>query len=289
MKNYMGDLALIDYAKAEALYKRCVTKTRDFIYGLGAKDVVIGLSGGIDSALACAIAVDAFGPKHVHAVLIPGPYSTKHSIQDAKSSAEALGINHKIVNIKDIYEGFKDVLEQPCGEEAFAGLTSQNIQARIRMTVLMAFANAKGWLLLSTSNKTEFYLGYFTLYGDLSGVFGPIGGLVKHEVYGLALWRNVQACAKDQAVALPIPENSLLKPPSAELADMQTDQDSLGLDYETLDKMVLIYERAILVGKSCSEIAEELQAAGFHESKVTKVLSLIETNKFKQHLTPPHP
>ena len=119
----MGDISLMQDAEAEALYERCVSKTREFIHGLGASDVVVGLSGGIDSALVCAMAVDAFGPEHVHAVLIPGPYSTEHSVEDAKASAEALGIDYQIIKIKDIYESFKDALEEPCGKDNFAGLT----------------------------------------------------------------------------------------------------------------------------------------------------------------------
>ena len=289
MQNFLGDKAKMPDEQAEKLYSLCVEKTRSFLKKLGASDVVLGLSGGIDSALVAAIAVDALGASHVHGVLMPGPYSTTHSVEDAKACAEALDIDYQVISIDEPYGAFKKTLSAACGEGGFTGLTEQNVQCRCRMVTLMALANARGWLLLNTSNKTEFYMGYSTLYGDLTGVFGPIGGLLKTQVFGLAIWRNKTSQTSRKFDSFPIPENTLKKAPSAELASGQTDQDSLGLDYVTLDEMLQVYEAQHDAGATDAKIEKLLQEKGFCAEDVQNMLARINANKFKQALAPPHP
>ncbi|MBE6464088.1 MAG: NAD(+) synthase [Eggerthellaceae bacterium] len=276
-------------------YIACVSDLKKFVEATGATDVVIGLSGGVDSSLVATMAVDAFGPAHVHGVLLPGPYSTDHASADALALADNLGIDTMTLSIKGAYDAFAAELKDVCGE-AFDGTTSQNIQARCRMICLMALSNAHGWLLLNTGNKSEAAMGYATLYGDMAGAYAPIGGLYKTDVYLLCRWRNEQAAyALGQAHAAlynqtmlgleplkkqPIPRHVINKPASAELAPDQTDEDSLGIEYAVLDNILVAHlER----GKD----AEALVEAGFTQEDVDLVLKKLAASAFKQALYAP--
>ncbi len=218
------------------MYRICTDELRDFVTGAGFADVVIGLSGGIDSSVVAVMAVDALGAGHVHGVLLPGPYSSEHSIVDAEELARNVRIDVRTVSICEPYEAFERVLARACGGE-LSGLAAENTQARCRMVCLMALSNAYGWMLVNTGNKSEAMMGYSTLYGDTAGAFAPLGGLYKTDVYALARWRNERALERGDVA--PIPENVLLKAPSAELSLDQSDEGSLGIDYATLDRILI--------------------------------------------------
>lgn len=261
-------------------YETCVEALRDFVQGAGFSDVVIGLSGGIDSAVVAAMAVDAFGPQRVHGVLLPGPYSSDHSVSDALDLAERLGIDAPVVSINEAFDAFKAALAPVCGGE-LEGLASENTQARCRMVVIMAMSNAHGWMMLNTGNKSEAMMGYSTLYGDTAGAFAPMGGLYKTDVFACARWRNEAACAEG-AVA-PIPESIIVKPPSAELAPDQEDERSLGIDYATLDAILLATQER---GRSAQEAAADLDLP---VEQVERVLARAASYAFKRALEPPYP
>ena len=276
-------------------YISCVSDLKKFVEDAHATDVVIGLSGGVDSALVATMAVDAFGPEHVHGVLLPGPYSTEHASTDALTLAGNLGIETMTFSIKGAYEAFAAELKDACGD-AFEGTTSQNIQARCRMVCLMALSNAHGWLLLNTGNKSEASMGYATLYGDMAGAYAPIGALYKTDVYMLSRWRNEQAAAAiGQAHAAlynqtmlglqplkkqPIPRHTINKPASAELAPDQTDEDSLGIEYVTLDNILVAHVER---GKDVDALLE----AGFAQEDIDLVLAKLAASAFKKALLPP--
>lgn len=261
-------------------YEACVAALRDFVHGAGFSDVVIGLSGGIDSAMVAVMAVDAFGSEHVHGVLLPGPYSSEHSVADALDLAERLGIDAPIVSINDVFAAFEVALAPVCGGE-LKGLASENTQARCRMVVIMAMSNAHGWMMLNTGNKSEAMMGYSTLYGDTAGAFAPMGGLYKTDVFACARWRNEKALAEGKVA--PIPENTIVKPPSAELAPDQEDERSLGVDYPTLDAILVASQEQ---GKGAEETAAEL---GLPLEQVERVLARAESYAFKRALEPPYP
>ena len=261
------------------MYTTCVDELRKFVHGARFSDVVIGLSGGIDSALVAAMAVDAFGFEHVHGVMLPGPYSSAHSVDDARALAANLGIEAPLVSITEPYEAFVRALDPVCGG-ALAGLASENTQARCRMVVIMALSNAYGWMMLNTGNKSEAMMGYSTLYGDTAGAFAPMGGVYKTDVYAMARWRNEEARAAGEVP--PIPENTLSKPPSAELAPDQEDEKSLGVDYPTLDRILIA---AMEHGQS----AEEIAGQGFDREQVDRVLARAASYAFKRALEPPYP
>ncbi len=265
--------------KAQDMYAACVDELRSFVTGAGFSDVVIGLSGGIDSALVAAMAVDAFGAGHVHGILLPGPYSSSHSVDDALELAANLGIDAPVVSIDEPYRAFERALAGACGG-SLSGLAAENTQARCRMVAIMALSNAHGWMMLNTGNKSEAMMGYSTLYGDTAGAFAPLGGLYKTEVYALARWRN--AHARELGQRAPIPERSITKPPSAELAPDQEDERSLGVDYATLDRILVA---AVEHGLSADAVA----AQGFPLELVCRVLSRADSYAFKRALEPPFP
>ncbi len=262
-----------------AAYARCVEATAAFVRGAGFTDVVIGLSGGIDSSLVAVMATDALGAGHVHGMLLPGPYSSESSLVDARELADNLGLPVMTVPIDGPYQAFAQALRAATGEP-LCGLAAENTQARCRMVCIMAVSNARGWMMLNTGNKSEAAMGYSTLYGDTAGAFAPIGGVYKTDVFALARWRNAEAAACGEVP--PIPENVLVKPPSAELAPGQEDETSLGIDYATLDAILVAF---VELGKSIDEIAGE----GHARSQVEQVVSRYEAYAFKRALEPPYP
>ena len=254
----------------EQIYEALILGIRDYFYKSGFSKAILGLSGGIDSAVVCALAADALGPENVLAVLMPSKYSTDHSIKDALDLAENLGCKHEIVAIKEVTDTFEAILEP-----AFRGLpfnvAEENIQARSRAVIVMAFSNKFGNVLLNTSNKSESAVGYGTLYGDMAGAISVLGDVYKTQVYELARYIN-----REREI---IPENSIVKPPSAELRPDQKDSDSLP-DYDILDKLLYQY---IELKKSSRDII----AAGFDEELVKRVIKMVNKAEFKRYQTPP--
>jgi NAD+ synthase (glutamine-hydrolysing) len=243
---------------------------RDYILKNGFKSVALGLSGGIDSALVAALAVDALGKDKVFGYAMPSKYSSDHSLADAKELAMNLGISYKVLPIQEVVDAFVSNLN-------LTGLAEENVQARVRGTTLMAISNQYGHLVLATGNKSELAVGYSTLYGDAVGAFAPIKDIFKVEVWALAKWRNDQA--KHLGQTPPIPVNSITKEPSAELRPDQKDSDSLP-DYETLDKALAIYidEDGGLSG---------LKAAGFSEEFSAKIIRMVDLAEYKRRQYPP--
>jgi len=228
--------ALLQEGEAAA-YHACVLGLRDYVDKNGFPGVVMGLSGGVDSALVAALAVDALGPARVHCVMLPYRYTSNASLSDAAQCAEVLGVRYDIVPIAPAVEGFAAMLER-----MFAGstrdVTEENVQSRVRGTALMAISNKFGGMVLTTGNKSEMSVGYATLYGDMNGGFNPIKDLYKMEVYRLARWRNGNVPKGGMGPAgVVIPETILTRPPTAELRENQTDQDSLP-PYEALDDIL---------------------------------------------------
>lgn len=265
--------------RPQEMYEACVTALGDYVRGAGYKDVVIGLSGGIDSTVVAVMAADALGVEHVHGVLLPGPYSTDHSVDDAEDLARRVGIEVRTVSICEPFEAFEHVLARACGG-ALKGLAAENTQARCRMVCLMAISNARDWMMLNTGNKSEAMMGYSTLYGDTAGAFAPIGGLYKTDVYAVARWRNDHAEARGEEP--PIPEHVLVKPPSAELSPGQSDEASLGIAYAELDPI-------LIAAMERGESAEQIAAAGFDRAQVDSVLRRVAAYAFKRALEPPFP
>lgn len=263
----------------EERYRACVDALKSYADDAGFTDVVIGLSGGMDSSLVAVMSADAFGADHVHGVMLPGPYSTDHSLDDAQQLADALGIDACVISICEPFEAFEQVLASACGGK-LAGLAAENTQARCRTVCLMALSNCYGWMLVNTGNKSESMMGYSTLYGDTAGAFAPIGGLYKTDVYEIARWRN-EAALTDGAVP-PIPEHVFVKPPSAELSPDQEDEKSMGIDYPTLDALLVAHmERGLG--------SEELIAEGFDASTVERIVATVAAHAFKRALEPPFP
>ncbi|EIC31310.1 MULTISPECIES: NAD+ synthase [Methylomicrobium] len=264
-----GDCAPL-YTPVASEYQALVLGIRDYVRKNGFKGALLGLSGGIDSALVLALAVDALGADRVEAVLMPSRYTQPMSIEDAIWEAEALGVRHHTVPIDPAVSAFGGMLAG-----IFAGTkqdtTEENIQARCRGVILMAISNKQGKLLLTTGNKSEMSVGYATLYGDMAGGFAPIKDVPKLLVYQLARYRN--------GVAFVIPERVLTRPPSAELAPGQVDQDSLP-PYEVLDP---ILERYVELDQS----ADEIIAAGFSPEDVARAVSLVDRNEYKRRQSPP--
>jgi NAD+ synthase (glutamine-hydrolysing) len=259
------------------VYAALVTGTGDYVRKNGFGSVILGLSGGIDSALTATIAVDAIGAGNVHVVLMPSSYSTDHSISDAEDLVKRQGIHANTIAIKSIVDAFTTELE-PAGFRP-AGLPAENLQARVRGMLLMALSNAHGHLVLTTGNKSELATGYSTLYGDSAGGFGPIKDVLKTMVWELSRWRNAEA--ERQGLTPPIPENSITKPPSAELAPGQLDTDSLP-PYNVLDKLLDDYVEQDMG-------AAELIAAGHDPALVERVLRLVDLAEYKRRQYPPGP
>lgn len=261
------------------IHDACVSQLAAFAKQAGFSDCVLGLSGGLDSSVAAPVCVRAFGAEHVHGVMLPGPYSSDHSLEDARQLSDALGIDAQVISITEPYEAFAHVLAPACGG-TFEGLPSENTQARCRMVVLMALSNKYGWMLVNTGNLTEAYMGYSTLYGDTAGAYAPLGGLYKEQVFELG--RAINQAAEHAGEAAPIPERVFTKPPSAELAPNQTDEQGLGIDYPTLDAILAAhFDKGMRV--------DELIDAGFDAEQVNHVLTTAARYTFKRAILPPHP
>ena len=250
-----------------AVYEALVLATRDYVDKNGFRGALLGLSGGIDSALTLAIAVDALGAERVHAVMMPFHYTSSMSVEDAEAEARTLGVGYEVLPIMAAYDGFMSILEKP-----FAGLdpdlTEENLQARSRGVILMALSNKLGHVVLTTGNKSEMAVGYATLYGDMAGGFSVLKDVSKTWVYRLARYRNE---VEGREV---IPARVIKRPPSAELAPDQVDQDSLP-DYDELDRILELY-----VEQDCS--AEAVIRAGFDRDTVYRVVRLVDRNEYKR-------
>ena len=257
------------------IWAALVCGVRDYIGKNGFPGAIIGLSGGIDSALVLAIAVDALGADKVRTVMLPSPYTADISWIDARDMADRLGVQHDEISIAPMFDQFNNALA-PLFVGRQPDTTEENIQARIRGTLLMALSNKTGAIVLTTGNKSEMATGYCTLYGDMAGGFAVIKDLVKTLVYRLARWRNAEALSRGEIE--PIPERIITRPPSAELRPDQKDQDSLP-EYDVLDA---ILERYMEQDQSI----EELVAAGFAVADVEKVTRLLKINEYKRRQAP---
>jgi NAD+ synthase (glutamine-hydrolysing) len=247
------------------VWNALVLGLRDYVRKNGFKSVVLGLSGGIDSAVCAVIAADAIGADNVFGVSMPSMYSSDHSKSDAEDLAERIGCHYRTETIEAMVEAFE-------GQLNLDGLASENLQARMRGVILMALSNAEGHLTLTTGNKTELAVGYSTIYGDSVGGFAPIKDVEKTRVWRLAEWRNSFAAATGQTP--PIPSNSISKPPSAELRPGQVDQDSLP-DYAILDALLELY-----VEQGAGR--DEIISAGFDEVTVDRIIGLVDRAEWKR-------
>ncbi|MFM6971032.1 MAG: NAD+ synthase, partial [Rhodoluna sp.] len=261
----VGDAIAEKHNDEWQIWNALVLGLRDYVQKNNFKSVVLGLSGGIDSAICASLAADAIGADRVFGVSMPSKYSSDHSRTDANISAEKIGMHLRTEPI----EKFVEVFESQLG---LSGVAAENLQARMRGVILMGISNAEGHLTLTTGNKTELAVGYSTIYGDAVGGFAPIKDVEKTLVWKLAKWRNAEARAKNQPE--PIPENSISKPPSAELRPGQTDQDSLP-DYETLDLVLDAYVEQRL-GR------DQLIGKGFDSALVDRVISLVDNAEWKR-------
>lgn len=254
----------------QLIHDALVLGIRDYFRKLGFKKAIIGLSGGIDSALVTVLAARALGPENVHTLLMPSRYSSNHSVDDSVALVTNLGVSYEIVPIEKVFTAYEETLRP-----AFVGtkpdITEENLQSRIRGMLLMAHTNKFGSILLNTSNKSELAVGYGTLYGDMCGGLSVIGDLYKTEVFALCDFINQQEEV--------IPTNILTKPPSAELRPDQKDSDSLP-EYEILDRLLFHYieER---------QAPAAIRAMGYDEALVNKVMRLVNINEYKRHQTPP--
>ena len=247
------------------IWNALVLGVRDYVQKNGFKSVVLGLSGGIDSAVCAAIAVDAIGADNVYGVSLPSKYSSEHSLSDAATLAKNTGLKYSTEDIEPYVEQFVSKL-------ALQGLAAENLQARVRALILMAKSNTDGHLLLSTGNKTELAVGYSTIYGDAAGGYAPIKDVEKTLVWNLARYRNELAVQNKQTP--PIPESSINKPPSAELRANQLDQDTLP-EYEVLDQILELH-----IEQRKSEL--EIVAGGFDATTVSAVLKLVSASEWKR-------
>jgi len=254
------------------VYQALVLGTGDYCRKNGFTKVVIGLSGGIDSSLTAAIAADALGPDQVYGIAMPTRYSSGHSLEDAEKLAKNLGIHFLKIPIEKVFQAYLEILK-PHFKKLPEDLTEENLQPRIRGTLLMALSNKFGWLVLATGNKSEIGVGYSTLYGDTAGGFAVLKDVPKTLVYSISLYRNHLYGRKL------IPQRVLEKPPSAELRPNQKDSDSLPL-YELLDPILTAY-----VEESCS--IEEIVRRGFDREIVQKVIRMVDRNEYKRRQSPP--
>ena len=264
----MQQLETIEDDKPEAVelvYKALVCGIHDYFHKNGLQDAVLGLSGGIDSALVATLAADALGPDHVHGILMPSQYSTDHSVGDAIELAHNLGIAYDIVPIKPMFDSLREAMRPIFGDRA-EDVTEENMQARVRGTIVMSYANKFGALALNTTNRSEAAMGYGTLYGDSCGSLAVIGDLYKTEVYQLSEWINRDVVR--------IPVNSITKAPSAELRPGQKDSDSLP-DYGLLDTILNYY---LDEGLSEDEIVEE----GYDRAVVQETIRKVKRNEWKR-------
>ncbi len=254
----------------ERVYRALVLGTRDYVEKNGFPGVVLGLSGGVDSALTLAIAVDALGPERVHAMMMPSRYTSRMSLEDAEAEARSLGVRYDTLSIEPMFEATLGVLR-----DLFAGLppdaSEENIQARCRGVLLMAISNKQGKMLLTTGNKSEMAVGYATLYGDMAGGFAPLKDCTKMLVYQLARYRNGSARV--------IPERVITRPPTAELRFEQKDSDSLP-PYEILDPILEAF-----IEKDYS--VDQITALGFERATVVRVLQMVKRAEYKRRQAPP--
>ncbi|SEM08621.1 NAD+ synthase [Streptacidiphilus jiangxiensis] len=254
----------------EEIYAALVCGVRAYVRKNGFRSVLIGLSGGIDSALVAALAVDALGAENVHGISMPSAYSSDHSRDDAAELARRTGLNFRTVSIAPMFDAYMGALE-------LKGLAEENLQSRLRGTLLMAVSNQEGHIVLAPGNKSELAVGYSTLYGDSVGAFGPIKDVYKTLVFRLAHWRNEIATRRGETP--PIPENTLLKPPSAELRPGQVDTDSLP-DYDLLDAVLTAYVER-------DRGRAEIVAEGFDPALIERVVGLVDTAEYKRRQYPP--
>jgi NAD+ synthase (glutamine-hydrolysing) len=252
------------------IHQALILGIQDYFYKSGFKQAILGLSGGIDSAVVCALAAEALGAENVMAVLLPSKFSSDHSLKDAEDLVNNLGCKHEIVAIKNITDAFETALHPQFNNLPF-NIAEENIQSRSRAVVLMAMCNKFGYILLNTSNKSEAAVGYGTLYGDMCGGISVIGDVYKTQVFELARYIN-----RNQEI---IPINSIIKPPSAELRPGQKDTDSLP-EYDILDRILKEY-----VEHRCS--SAEIIKMGFDEAIVRKVIRLVNIAEHKRYQTPP--
>lgn len=256
----------------DRVYRALVLGTRDYVLKNGFTDVVIGLSGGIDSSIVAAVAVDALGADHVHGVAMPSRYSSQGSLDDAAALATALGIDHRVVSIEPAFQAYLDMLQQSF-EERDPDLTEENLQSRCRGTTLMALSNKFGWMVLTTGNKSEMAVGYFTIYGDSAGGYAVIKDVFKTQVFALSRRINERAGREI------IPEAVLTKPPSAELRPDQRDDQSLP-PYEELDPILRHY-----IDDDMG--VNDIIAKGFNESVVHRIARLVDINEYKRRQCAP--
>jgi NAD+ synthase (glutamine-hydrolysing) len=261
---------LSSLSKIGLIHDALVLGIKDYFRKLGFQKAILGLSGGIDSAIVICLAEKALGKENVWAVLMPSQFSSDHSVNDALQLAENLGVKHDIIPIKNGFEALLETL-QPQFKDLPFGLAEENLQARIRGNILMALSNKFGYILLNTSNKSEAAVGYGTLYGDMCGGLAVIADIYKNEVYELARYIN-----RDAEI---IPENIITKAPSAELRPNQKDSDSLP-DYDILDQILFQY---IEQRKGPKEIV----AMGFDSDLVSRILKLVNISEYKRHQAPP--
>ncbi|MFF8440040.1 NAD+ synthase [Streptomyces californicus] len=254
----------------EEIYSALVVGLRAYAAKNGFSSVLIGLSGGIDSAICAAIACDALGAQNVYGVSMPSKYSSDHSKDDAAELARRTGLNFRTVPIAPMFDAYMASLQ-------LTGLAEENLQARLRGTTLMAISNQEGQIVLAPGNKSELAVGYSTLYGDAVGAYGPIKDVYKSSVFRLAKWRN--RAAEERGQTPPIPESSITKPPSAELRPGQVDTDSLP-DYEVLDAILELYVDR-------DQGLDAIVAAGYDAELVAKTLRMVDTAEYKRRQYPP--
>lgn len=254
----------------EEVYDALVVGLRAYVRKNGFRSVLIGLSGGIDSALVAAVACDAVGAQNVYGIAMPSKYSSEHSKGDAADLAARTGLNFRTVPIEPMFDAYM-------GSLGLTGLAEENLQSRLRGTMLMAVSNQEGHIVLAPGNKSELAVGYSTLYGDSVGAYGPIKDVYKSDVFRLARYRN--RAAEERGETPPIPENSIVKPPSAELRPGQVDTDSLP-DYPVLDAILDRYVDR-------DQGLEEIVAAGFDRELVARTVRMVDTAEYKRRQYPP--
>jgi NAD+ synthase/NAD+ synthase (glutamine-hydrolysing) len=254
----------------ELIYRALITGTGDYVEKNGFPGVLLGLSGGIDSALVLAVCVDALGPERVHAVMMPSKYTSRMSVEDARAMAKTHGVHYTEIPIQPVVDAFARSLA-PTFDGMEVDKTEENLQSRVRGTLLMAMSNKLGAMVVTAGNKSEMATGYATLYGDMAGGFAVIKDIVKTLVYRIAIWRNTQSEV--------IPQRVIDRAPTAELAPGQTDQDTLP-PYELVDAVVERYMERDMS-------AEQIASAGFDLGSVRKVLRMIQANEYKRRQAPP--
>lgn len=268
-----------ELSRIESIYQAMMLGLRDYVNKTGFPSVLIGLSGGVDSAITAAVAADALGPKRVSTIMMPSPYTSPHSLEDAKACAEAIGVKYDIVSIEPAMEAFRKML-LPMFGNAKEDVTEENIQSRARGVTLMAVSNKMGGMVVTTGNKSEMAVGYATLYGDMCGGYNVLKDVYKTTVFELCRWRNAHLPEGALGAKGPvIPERIISKPPSAELKPDQKDEDSLP-PYPVLD--------AILKGLIERDLsAEELAKEGYDSATVNRVWRLLEGAEYKRRQAPP--